>query len=215
MSALAKSQAKRRTRRLYHSAKISDYRFRRVLWHFVRGHTATETARATRLSVNSVNELYGKIRTYFFEAGLFKDFYGGTGWAAYDPEQDKEFEQSLLAFHRRRLRSRRGVKTRPGQPDYHLAESWWRLDFAMILRERPSDAVYDMMIGQLLAVIRVAGPVGRRPANSTQLRRTLARLIDQRILWLQRNAASFATPALRAGLEDALRTVPPDLEDPK
>ena len=206
------SKVRRHGRRLYHSAKISEYRFRKVLWHFVRDHTATATARAVALSINSVNDLYRKIRIYFFEAGLFKDFYGGTGWAKYDPEADKEFEQSLLAFHRRRLRRRRGVKTTPDQPDYHLAESWWRLDFAMIMRERPSDAVYDMMIGQLLAVIRVAGPVGRKPANLAGRRRTIARLVDQKILWLQRNAASFATAELRAGLEDALRTAPSDFE---
>lgn len=200
----------RRARRLYHAAKISDYRFRKVLMSFVRDHSATEAARVTGLSVNSAKDLYGKIRTYFFEAGLFMDFYGGAGWAQYDPEADKEFEQSLLAFHRQRLRRSRGVRTKADQPDYRLAESWWRLDFAMIMRERRSEAVYAMMMGQLLAVIRVAGPVGKKPGNRAECRRTIARLVDQKILWLQRNAPRFATPELRAGLEDALQTEPPD-----
>jgi hypothetical protein len=205
-----KSKTRRRRRPLYHSAKISAYRFRRILWHFVRDRSASETARRTGLSVNSVNDLYRKIRIYFFEAGLFMDFYGGAGWAKYDPEADKEFEQSLLAFHRSRLRGR-PVRTRSAELDYHLAESWWRLDFAMIMRERRSEVVYDMMMGQLLAVIRVAGPVGRKPGNRAERRRVIARLTDQKILWLQRNAPSFATAELRSGLEDALRTEPPDL----
>lgn len=212
----AVSKKRRGGSRLYYAAKISDYRFRKVLWHFVRDHTATETARATGLSLNSVNDLYRKIRVYFYEAGLFMNFYGGTGWASYDPQADKEFEHLLLSFHRNRLRSRRGVRETPGQPNYHLAESWWRLDFAMILRERASDAVYDMMTGQLLSVIRVAGPVGRKPGNLSARRRMIAQLVDQKILWLQRNAPGFADDKSRVSLEDALRTAPPDLDtDPQ
>lgn len=34
----------------------------------------------------------------------------------------------------------------------------------------------------------------------------MACLVDQKILWLQRNAPGFATPELRAGLEDAVKT---------
>lgn len=195
--------------RLYRAGKISDAAFRKVLAHFVRDHTAAETARALGLSANSVTDMFRKIRV--FEAGLFMDFHGGTGEAAFDPAQDASFERDLLAFHYRRLRTRRGVRVDPDGPDYHLAESWWRYDFAMILRERPSDAVYDMMLSQLLAVIRVAGPVGGKPGNPTQRRRTIARLIDQKILWLERNAAGFSTQELRASLEDARKTNPPNL----
>lgn len=196
---------KRPARRLYHAAKISDRTFKQVLWHFVRDHTATEAAKATGLSLNSANDLYRKIRVYFYEAGLFMDFYGGTGEAAFGPE-DEPFERDLLAFHYRRLAKRRGVKIAPDGPNYHLAESWWRLDFAMIMRERPSGAVYDMMMGQLLSVIRVAGPVGTKPGNTAERRKVLARLVDQKILWFQRNAAGFSAPESRAGLENALES---------
>jgi hypothetical protein len=197
--------------RLYRAGKISDAIFRRVLWHFVRDHTAADTARALKLSANSVTDMFRKIRVYFFEAGLFMDVHGGTGEAAFDPALDAEFERDLLRFHYNRLRSRHGVRIDPDRPDYHLAESWWRLDFAMIARERPSESVYDMMLGQLLAVIRVAGPVGGKPGNFSARKRVLAQLVDQKILWFQRNAAGFATPELRAGLDDALKTKPGDL----
>ncbi|WP_375412998.1 hypothetical protein [uncultured Bradyrhizobium sp.] len=195
---------------MQHAAKISDYRFRKVLACFVRDHTATETARMTGLSVNSVNDLYRKIRIYFYDAGLFMNFYGGAGPARYDPDDHKDFERTLLRFHRNRLRSRRGVRETPGAPNYHLAESWWRFDFAMILRERPSDSVYDMMVAQLLAIIRVAGPIGRHPKNPAARSRVIARLVDQKILWFLRNAPGFANPELRAGLDEALHVELPE-----
>lgn len=56
------AKPRQRRRPLYHSAKISEYRFRKVLWHFVRDHSASETARATGLSVNSVHAIFRKIR---------------------------------------------------------------------------------------------------------------------------------------------------------
>lgn len=204
MAERKKAKTRRRIRPLYHSAKISDYRFRKVLWHFVRDYSATDTAKATGLSVNSVHGVFRKLRVYFYEAGLFMNFYGGTGEAAFKPE-DEPLQRDLLAFHSRRAARRRGLKTNPGEPNYHLAESWWRLDFAMIMRERPSEAVYDMMMGQLLAVIRIGGAVGTTPGNTPQRVKVLARLVDQKILWLQRNAAEFSTTELREGLKNALR----------
>lgn len=76
---MTKAIAKRQPRvtRLYFSAKISDYQFRKVLWHFALDRSALETAKQTTLSVNSISAIYGKLRKFFFDCGLFNDPYRG------------------------------------------------------------------------------------------------------------------------------------------
>ena len=85
-------------RGLYFSSKISDYQFKKILWCFACDLSATEASRQIRLSVNSINSIYMKLRVYFTEAGLFRDFY--------DPsldEPDESYEFRLLDYHLKRI----------------------------------------------------------------------------------------------------------------
>lgn len=205
---IQKARRKRRANPFRRSAKISDYRFRKVLEHFARDDSATEAARATKLSVNSVHALYRKLRIFFFEAGLFVDFYVG-----HDPQEFESdnpvFEQALLEFHFARIRDKRGLKSLTNEPPYHFAESCWRYDFKVLMTQRPSEAVHAMMLSHLLELIRLCGPVGAAPRNRAEGLRAVARQIDQRILWLERNAPAFAATTMRAALKEA-RAIDPD-----
>jgi len=202
MPARKSTKAGRAARGLYHSAKISDYRFRKVLWHFVRDDSATGTARATRLSVNSVSAIFRKLRVYFTEAGLFTDFYEGHDPLTHDSGLITT-EHSLLAFHIARVRVHNGLKSPATEPDYHFAESHWRYHFHVMARERPSGEVHAMMFGHLMEIIRLCGPIGTRPANRRAGLMAIARQMDQRIAWLERNAPGFNDAALRSGLREA------------
>lgn len=198
----ARRNARRSPSRLYRSGKISDYRFRKVLAHFARDHSATDTAEAVGLSVNSVHTIFKKMRVFFFEVGLFRDFYEGRDPLSVESHLAR-FEYGLLEFHFSRVRDKRGLRSLPGAPDYHFAESCWRYDFKVLMDERPTDAIHVMMQAHLLEVIRLCGPLGRPPRNRAAGLRVVARHIDQRVLWLSRNAPGFALPAQRAALKDA------------
>lgn len=190
--------------RLYRGGKISEARFRAILRCFAQDLTATEAAAETGLSLNSTAALYRKLRAYFMEAKLFLRQDLATGVAAIDELADPEFARAVQAFHDNRMRRQRGVRAGSDQADARMAESWWRYDFAMMLRERPSDTVYDMMVAHMLAVIRACGPVGTRPVVTEASARLLAEFIDQKIRWFQRNAPGFSAPDLRASLADSL-----------
>lgn len=205
-----KAKRKRRARPLYHSAKISDYRFRKVLWHFVRDHTASETAHATKLSVNSVHAIFRKLRVYFFEAGLFMDFYGGIDPEDYESDNPL-FEFQLLEFHFRRVQDKKGLRSPTNEPPYHFAESCWRYDFKVMMDERASEQVYAMMLSHLVEIIRICGPIGRKPENRKAGIRAVFRQMDQRILWLERNAPGFGSADMRARLK-AIRAIQKDGE---
>lgn len=202
------SKKQRRGTPLYRGSKISEYRFRKVLWHFVRDHSATDTARATRLSVNAANALFRKLRIYFFEAGLFIDYYAGKDPLKYQSD-NPAFEKLLLEYHFDRIGKKRGLKSPTTEPPYHLAESCWRFDFKLLMDQRPSEFVYDMMLSHLLEIIRTCGPIGTSPLNRTKAANVVMRQIDQRVLWLERNAPGFADPAFRADLK-AIRSMPSD-----
>jgi hypothetical protein len=201
----AKRNATRRAKPLYRSAKISDYRFRKVLWHFVRDHTATEAARATGLSVNSAAAIFRKLRGYFTEAGLFVDYYTMGDMDA--PENENlEFERRLLEFHFSRIGEKRGLAAPPDGPDYHFAESCWRFDYQVLRDQRPSDAVYAMMLVHLLEIIRLCGPVGGKPTNRKVGLMAKLRQMDQRILWLERNGPAFRGDGRRAALREIVES---------
>ena len=190
--------ASARIARLYRSAKISEGRFRKVLEHFARDASATDTARATGLSINATHAIYRKLRVFFFEIGLFMDFYEGADPLTYNGDPHSEF--ALLEFHFRRIRAKRGLKSPTGEPPYHLAESWWRYQFKVLMNERPSDAVHAMMVANLLELIRICGPVGAPPRNLEAGALAIARQIDQRSAWLRRNAPGFSDENLRNAL---------------
>ena len=191
-----KTKTKRRARPLYHSAKISDYRFKKVLWHFVRDHTTAETAKGTGLSVNSVQAIFRKIRVYFYEVGLFQDICEGK-----DPHEgdtsEPVFGRALQAFHSRRHSAKRGLNAPDNQPDYYFAESYWRYDYHITERERTSEALHDMMLAHLLEIIHACGPIGTKPENQHAGLLAILRQMDQRVTWLSRNAADFKHPTIQ------------------
>ncbi len=196
------AKRKRRTRPLYFSAKISDYQFRKVLWHFVLDDTAAQAARHINLSVNSISAIYGKLRKFFFEVGLFTDIYNGG-----DPKQgtgfedEEEFEYRLIGFHLKRDAAKRGLHSPPDGPDYHFAESHWRFHFDILNEGRPNDAIHMMMFGHLLEIIRCCGPVGLPPMRRREGLQIVLQQMDRRILWMERNLQSFANRKTRAALK--------------
>lgn len=192
--------------RLYRSAKISEYRFRKVLMGFVKDWPANATARATGLSVNSTTQIYHQLRTFFFEVGLFLDFYAGQDPLTFVGDTPRT-EKALLEFHFSRVGARRGLKSPITEPPLHFAESCWRYDFKVLSEQRASDLVDEMMFNHLLELIRACGPIGARPRNREEGLRIILRQIDQRILWLERNAPGFADAATRAALRDARTSV--------
>lgn len=196
-----KVKRKRRAKPLQHASKISNYRFRNVLEHFVRDHNANDSARATRLSANSVVGVYRKLRIFFYEAGLFTDIYEGQNPLDHQANEPR-FEKALLEFHFARIRVHRGLKSPAHEPDYHFAESHWRFHFHVMAQERPDAPVEAMMLAHLLEIIRLCGPVGTRPANLRAGAEAIRRQTDQRVLWLERNAPGFATPERRSALRN-------------
>jgi hypothetical protein len=207
---IANSQKRKRVAPLYRSAKISAYRFRKVLEQFAMDSSATDAAQVTRLSVNSVHAIYRKLRVFFFEAGLFTDFYEGEDPAKFESDNPR-FERDLLAFHLDRVGAKRGLRSPSSEPPYHFAESCWRYDFKVLMKERPSEAVHAMMLSHLLEIIRLCGPVGSAPSNLNAGALAIGRQIDQRILWLERSAPGFADADIRARLRAARAIGPEDL----
>ncbi len=202
MSARKSAKTKRVSRPLYHSAKISEYRFRKVLMSFVRDQSATDTARACGLSVNAVVGIFRKVRVYFFEVALFTDFYEGGDPLAELDRESATYEHDLLTFHLARVRAKNGLKSPASEPDYHFAESHWRYHFHVMERDRPDAPIRDMMLAHLLEIIRICGPVGTKPVNRRAGLLAVMQQMDQRIAWLERNASGFISPARRDSLKD-------------
>lgn len=188
--------------KLYRSSKISTYRFRKVLDHFVRDHTASDAARAVGLSINSVHAIYHKLRVFFFETGVFLNYYGGI-----DPvdfvSDDPVHELRLLSYHARRAGLRRGLKDEPNDRRYHFAETCWRYDYQVMMAERPSADVHAMMFRHLWEIIRICGPIGGPPRNRVDGLRAAMRHVDERIEWFRRSAPGFRTEEVRAALAEA------------
>ncbi|MCW2308944.1 hypothetical protein [Rhodobium gokarnense] len=176
----------------------------------MRDHSATETARQTGLSLNSVHAIFRKIRVYFYEAGLFTDFYGGQDPLAYESDNPL-LEFQLLEFYLKRHRTKMGLRSPTTEPPYHFAESCWRYDFHVMMKERRSEQVYDMMLAHLVEIIRICGPVGRKPENRALGLRAVMRQMDGRILWLERNAPGFRQDHRRAALRE-IRAISSDGE---
>ena len=198
-----------RPNRLYFSAKISAYQFKRVLGSFARDEPAARAATHIDLSVNSITAIYAKLRAYFYATGLFVDIYQGS-----DPREgaalaQEEFERRLIEFHWKRSHARRGIDDPPGGPALHFAESHWRFHYAIMNDERPSDTLDRMMFAHLLEMIRCCGPVGAPPTNRKAGLELALRQMDQRLLWLERNASRFRDPTGRAELRKT-RAIAPD-----
>lgn len=199
-------KVRRRVQPLYFSAKISEYQFKKVLWHFTLDHSAIETTRHVRLSANSIAALFAKLRKFFFDHGLFTDIYNGG-----DPRDGTKFEDyediefAILDFHLKRFAAKHGALDSPmDAPDHHFSESHWRHDYAPLVEQRNADVVQRMMYAHLLEFILRFGPVGSPAAVSKARRLEGLRLslkqIDQRILWLERNSSIFKDAKNRAEL---------------
>lgn len=155
---------RKKAKRLYHSAKISDYRFRKVLRCFAQDRSARDTARETGLSINSVASLFHKLRVFFTELKLFSDLYEGKDPSDFEPGMEL-YERALLEFHFQRVRAKHGLNSPMDEPDYHFAESCWRYHYKVMADQRASDQLPTMMFNHLLELIRLCGPVGKTPVN--------------------------------------------------
>ncbi len=193
---------------MYFAAKISNYQFKRVLWHFVLDDSATEAARHVRLSANSITSIYAKLRTFFFDLGVFRDPYAGRDpREGYTVEGYEDIELMRLRFHLGRAAKKRGRLDAPLLgPDHHFAESQWRFDYEMLAEERGRQAVQPVMYNDLMTFIRRFGPVGKPEPFSAKARRDALMLndkqLDRTILWIERNSAHFRDPKDRAELRD-------------
>jgi|GEM_PF-2072872 len=202
----ANAKRRPRTKPLYFSAKISDYHFKRVLWSFTLDRSAAEAAREMRLSANSITAIYGKLRKFFFDHGLFRDPYnGGDPRDGLAVEGYADIEHLMLAFHLKRVKEKHGSLDAPLKgPDHHFAESVWRFDYHNIKAERGPDLVHRMMYEHLMQFVRRFGPVGARgpiPARVYNQGLDLAfAQLDQVLLWLERNSVRFRVPEERAAL---------------
>jgi hypothetical protein len=207
------SPAQRRTRGpLYHSAKIAEATFLRVLHHFVRDDSATQTARQTGLSLNSTSALFQKIRAYFFYSGVFTDPYRGKPPSEAGLDNDA-FEARLLSYHFARIAQKRGLAPSDATADYHLAESHWRFMFHVAKAGRPEADFHQMMFSHLVEIIRLCGPIGRLPANRAAGLRAALRHQDQLLAWLERNAPGFSDDE-RARIRDIRSTPVSDPSSP-
>ena len=200
---------KARAKRLYRGAKISDYQFLKVLWHFALDSSAARASSQIDLSTNSITALYAKLRLFFAEVGLFTDP-GRIGMF----DGNEEFERRFLAFHLSRVSDKRGMRSPQDGPDYHMAESHWRFHFHMLMTQRQTESVHAMMMAHLTELVRLCGPVGTKPVNPMSGSLALLRQMDQRALWLERNALDFRSPEQRAELQSIL-AIQPNFDDLK
>lgn len=198
---------RRRSKPLYHAAKISERRFRQVLWHFAKDDTAAEAALRSGLSVNAVNTLFQKLRRFFVEAGMFTDIYqGGDPRDSYagDPSAEAEqYELHLIEFHFARMKAKRQVGTGQSEDD-HWCESHWRFHYVMLVEDRGGDAVHYMMYRHLLEMVRRCGPVGKPPINHREGLRLCLSQMDERIRWAERNSLRLSDPHSRTGLRQII-----------
>ncbi len=202
-----KSQGRRKSRPLYHAAKISDQRFKQVLWHFAKDDTATEAAQRTGLSLNAVNTIFLKLRRFFVEAGMFTDIYQGgdpkDGYAGDPSPEAEQYELHLIEFHFARLKNKRGVGSGESEGD-HWCESHWRFHYVMLMEDRGGDAVHSMMHRHMLEMIRRCGPVGKPSVNQREGIRLCLAQMDERILWAHRNSPAFRSGESRKRLKDVI-----------
>ena len=203
MAKAENAKSRRRARPLYFSAKISDYQFKRVLWHFVLDHSAAEAAKHVKLSANSIGAIYAKLRKFFFDYGLFNDPYkGGDPREGLPYEGFEEVEEGILLFHFLRTKEKHGALDSPlANSFHHLAETNWRFDYLGLRNHRPDELVDRKMYADLMLFIRCFGPVGGKdiPTLEDRIAGTQLALefIHESVLWRRRNAPKLNLPEKR------------------
>jgi len=200
------SKARPARNRYYRRAKISEYQFRKILWLFALDLTPTQAAARMALSLNAVHAVYVRLRRYFTEAGVFRDFYRMPEGVALTDEAELRF----LEFHLARVEPMQGLPPlKHGEDDLHLFESNWRFEYQVFRHAQRQANVERMMYDDLLSVISLCGPINTTPQNRKAALDMLRRRLDERLLWLERNAPLFKAPQHRVELR-AIRAIAPE-----
>jgi hypothetical protein len=209
-----KSKRSKARSTLYAGAKISNYQFKRVLMAFVMDEPVAVAASHIALSANSIQAIYRKLRTFFVELTVFEDIYLGgdpkNGLGDTDAATER-LELDILGFHLARVKDKKlQMDTPRDQIDPHFAESCWRYQYHVMERERPGESITPMMFAHLHEIIKSCGPVGKsvpRALISRAYELKLAHL-DQRVLWLSRNAPSLKSPSARTQIQEVMAIAP-------
>lgn len=182
----AASPRKRRNR-YYSRAKISERKFERVLWAFASHESASDAAQRLRLSVNTVADLYRRIRDFLDRAGFFDVF---TELASVN-EQNLDWREYTHTFHRKRMAERGGIRAGGAGSDLDERESCWRMLIWEFFDLDRMDAAYWVQYKTLLDFIREFGPLDnpiwtprtdtRHPRDYLQLWRELSEAGESRV----------------------------------
>ncbi len=193
MQGPAKRKQKRRRSRLYASSKISEYQFKKVLWHFACDDTASEAARHVRLSINSINAIYTKFRSFFIEARLFMSIYDILG----DEQIEPEYEEALMGFHFLRIGEKQGLRKKSAHMQ-HFAESCYRFDRRMAVDRGESENLNRIIYQEMLSLIRTAGPVGKPVSDPLAALEMVLELQDAQLTRMERFTHAYSSEETRA-----------------
>ncbi len=185
MSRTRNSQVKGPRNRYFHRAKMSEYQFKKLLWLFACDHSPTQAAQQLSLSLNTINAIYIKIRTYFVALGIFRDFYEVPEGIEISDDDEWRF----LDFHLKRVARMKGLKPlKQAEIDLHLYESNWRHGYLVFADGQRDHHVNLMIYDDLISVIKLCGAINTTPQNHKAAHRLMNERLDQRLLWLERNS---------------------------
>ncbi len=184
--------------RYYVAAKISEYQFKKLLWNFAHDISPTETSRHMRLSLNSVNAIYMKIRRYFVELGHFPDIQVDQEELEFSDEIAVDSDEAFIRFHRNRMSRKYGLVKNADIHGLHRCESCWRYVNLELLNDGRDTNIPRMMYRDLIALIRICGPLGSPITNLDKALEYRRQRVEQRLLWLQRNSTRHKSVELRA-----------------
>lgn len=181
------SSPRKRRNRYYSRAKISERKFERVLWAFARHESASDAAQRLRLSVNTVADLYRRIRDFLDRTGFFDVF---TELASVN-EENLDWREYIHTFHRKRMAGRGGIRVGGSGSDLDERESCWRFVIWEFFDVDRVDAAYWVQYKTLLDFIRKFGPLdnpiwtprseARHPQDYLRLWRDLSKAGEERV----------------------------------
>jgi len=197
MSGSEKRKPKRRKSQLYASSKLSDYQFKKVLWHFARDDTASEAAKHVRLSINSINAIYTKLCSFFVEARLFMSIYDILG----DEQIEPEYEEALVGFHFLRIGEKHGLRNKAAHMQ-HFAESCYRFDRRMAVDRGDSENLERIIYQEMLGLIRAAGPIGKPVSDPLAALEFVLELQDAQLSRMERFTHAYGSDETRAFIKE-------------